>query len=1173
MHNSALSYDAQNRLATVTDSSGRVALTLSYDLNGKLSKVTDAANRTIVFDHDGDDLAAAHDVLGQVERYGYSARHKLTSRTDKNGGLWTELYDEDGRWVGMADPAGNRMQVLYDPLANKAVVIDRTGLATTWEWNAAGNPVKVTSPIGEVKSMSWDGSMNKLTEADGRGATWTYGYDAKGNLTSRKDPLGYTVSSTYDPTYSRLTYTSQPATNNTYDAKGNLLSSRDNNGNTTTYVPDTQGRPTTIIQPGSAVTVLGYDGQGNVATITDPEGGVTTLGQDAAGHLTSVTDGNGSKRTLEVDARGQVTAMVDALKQRTEYGYDALGNRTSIKDAAGAVTTFTYDALNRLTSTRDAKGNVTRTEYDAEGRVTARVDAKGNRSEVHYDQAGRLSETVSPDGAITSLGYCADQGQACETVDPLGRKTTIATDLLGRETGRTDPLGHLNTRDYLTNGLPWHEVDANGNTTTNSYDSLNRLSGVTQPQGYVGYGYDARGNRTSVTAGSSVTGYSYDKANRLLTEVNALKQATSYSYDKAGNRETKTDGNGKVTTYQHDANRRLKAAIFQDGSQYSYDYDSRGNRTLEKGPSHERHLKYDALNRLEQVDDVTLGKIFVHGYDANGNRTTTTVDGLSFGYRYDKLNRLVEVVEPDGEKTRLFYDLAGNRERLVFGNGVTASYEYDAAGRLTLIAYADAQGRPLQSFKYDLDAVGNRLNKTFLDGTVESYSYDAGNRLIKVSYPGGRTVTYTLDALGNRTLMVEQPPAAGRQINYAYTTNAFNQVTQVQQYDYVNPIVTTAYAYDGNGNLKTETQGTSVRSYVYDLDNRLMRIDLPGGAANVFEYDANGLRTKKLDSSGTTRYLLDGPSVVAEYDDLGTRKAFYVNNPQRIDEVFSTTLLFNGQPTKVYPLTDGLGSVYALVDRNGAVVRTNSYDVYGSRTTSGTGPVLAMGFTGREHERDWAGTYHRDRYLQSVIGTWMQPDRLGIDADGPPLYQYARNAPTTHVDPSGKITLLGGLLLVLAMVAVLVIFQMAANWIGENIDFENLKRLRPSDEGLDPASCRSPLPTDPDATTLTFTRLNQLASAADTAQVTIVDFSQSRESSERGYIGRARGNEILLSVDLFRTPDTRLRRIAFIAEVQHVAGLRDEAKAQAELLQLLDLMGLGPLPEGWQHGPKLHHGY
>jgi RHS repeat-associated protein len=179
-------------------------------------------------------------------------------------------------------------------------------------------------------------------------------------------------------------------------------------------------------------------------------------------------------------------------------------------------------------------------------------------------------------------------------------------------------------------------------------------------------------------------------------------------------------------------------------------------------------------------------------------------------------------------------------------------------------------------------------------------------------------------------------------------------------------------------------------------------VGLPGGIVDSFEYDANGLRTKKVDGTGTTRYLLDGPSVVAEYDENGARKGFYVNNPQRIDEVFSATVLFNGQPTKVYPLTDALGSDYALVDRNGTVVQTNSYDVYGARTSTGTGPQLAMGFTGREHDESRLN-YHRDRYLMPGVGRWTQADRLGIDADGPNLYRYAEGNPTRATDPSGAL--------------------------------------------------------------------------------------------------------------------------------------------------------------------------
>src|SRR5688572_31888108 len=59
---------------------------------------------------------------------------------------------------------------------------------------------------------------------------------------------------------------------------------------------------------------------------------------------------------------------------------------------------------------------------------------------------------------------------------------------------------------------------------------------------------------------------------------------------------------------------------------------------------------------------------------------------------------------------------------------------------------------------------------------------------------------------------------------------------------------------------------TTLFRSVWDLDNRLRGIVLPGNAAHVYEYDANGLRTKQVTSSGTTRYLLAGSSVVAELD-------------------------------------------------------------------------------------------------------------------------------------------------------------------------------------------------------------------------------------------------------------------------------------------------------------------
>lgn len=188
---------------------------------------------------------------------------------------------------------------------------------------------------------------------------------------------------------------------------------------------------------------------------------------------------------------------------------------------------------------------------------------------------------------------------------------------------------------------------------------------------------------------------------------------------------------------------------------------------------------------------------------------------------------------------------------------------------------------------------------------------------------------------------------------------------------------------------------------MWDRDNRLTQVQLPNGTRNTFAYDANGLRVQKIDSTGTARYVLDGPSVVDELDDAGSVRTSYMNHPQALDEVLSLQL---GGST-YYPLTDALGSIYAIADSGGHIVRMSSYDVYGAQTTAGSGPQIAFGFTGRERDADTGLNYNRDRYLNPPAGTWLQADRAGM-VDGPSVYGYGRNSPATFSDPSGRFVFL-----------------------------------------------------------------------------------------------------------------------------------------------------------------------
>ncbi|MFN0063670.1 MAG: RHS repeat domain-containing protein [Myxococcaceae bacterium] len=240
---------------------------------------------------------------------------------------------------------------------------------------------------------------------------------------------------------------------------------------------------------------------------------------------------------------------------------------------------------------------------------------------------------------------------------------------------------------------------------------------------------------------------------------------------------------------------------------------------------------------------------------------------------------------------------------------------------------------------------------------------------------------------------------AGQTYTTSYTYNAFNQLLSSNATCTGTGCparVVTGFAYDNNGNLLTETVGTTtVRGYTWDADNRLRSLTTPGGL-HQYQYDANGLRTQQVTPTGVTKYVLDGASVLEELDAGNQQKAHYLSNPQGIDDMFAFT---QGGNT-YFPLADALGSLYAVSNSSGQVTRSYSYDVYGERNNvSGASPELAFGFTGREHDASGLN-YNRDRYLDVRAGRWHQPDRLGF-VDGPSVYQYVRGGPSQRRDPSG----------------------------------------------------------------------------------------------------------------------------------------------------------------------------
>ncbi|WP_114240176.1 RHS repeat-associated core domain-containing protein [Dyella sp. C9] len=356
-----------------------------------------------------------------------------------------------------------------------------------------------------------------------------YSYDTGDNLTTVTDPRGLATHYTHDG-LGQLWQQVSPDTGTTsfsYDAYGRLASLTRANGAQTTYGYDGIGRRTSVSAGGSTQTMT-YDsctnGAGRLCTATDPTG-KTTYTYSPEGRLTGRGFAMGSTSYAlgySYNAQGQVTAVAYPDGVQAIYTY-SLGVVSTLQVKSGSTTAnvatgVAYQPGNAAMAQWTASnGLVNSLTYDADGRLTSITAPSVQGLALSYDTANRIvGITNSIDSAMTqSFGY-----------DGLSRLTSVYG-TADNEALQYDANG--NRTSQLVNGTT---VTV---TTGASSNQQTRLSGGASTS----YGYDAKGNLTTVNGTATFT---YDAFNRLQAAGTA-----SYYVNPEGQRLRKVAGS--VTTY------------------------------------------------------------------------------------------------------------------------------------------------------------------------------------------------------------------------------------------------------------------------------------------------------------------------------------------------------------------------------------------------------------------------------------------------------------------------------------------------------------------------------------------------------------------------------------------------------------------------------------------------
>lgn len=372
----------------------------------------------------------------------------------------------------------------------------------------------------------------------------------------------------------------------------------------------------------------------------------------------------------------------------------------------------------------------------------------------------------------------------------------------------------------------------------------------------------------------------------------------------------------------------------------SYQYDANGNLTQITDPlGHVTNQSYDALNRLRQklqpAPSTGGSRPAIHySYDGLDQLVSVTDPrNLTTAYTVDGLGNQTALASPDTGTTTKTYDEAGNLKTSTDAKGQTTSYQYDVLNRITGITYADGNtasfnydqgpngiGRLTQivdnsgNIQYAHDKHGRIVGETrTIDNAayVTGYSYDSAGRLASMTYPGGRTVTYSRDAMGRisqidttkdgatqtlvsqatyhplhgvkaflngaNVMVTRSIDLDGRTIGYTLASSMqavvydaasrINNITdtvnvaasQTYGYDNLDRLVSysgsggsQSLSYDAVGNRSSQTIGTAVNTYSYHASaNRLTQIS--GGSNKTYQYDANGSTT----NNGSSQFSYD----------------------------------------------------------------------------------------------------------------------------------------------------------------------------------------------------------------------------------------------------------------------------------------------------------------------------
>ncbi|HDH04974.1 MAG TPA: hypothetical protein ENH01_04575 [Nitrospirae bacterium] len=525
------------------------------------------------------------------------------------------------------------------------------------------------------------------------------------------------------------------------------------------YIVEDTGGNVTIFMPDGRRDVYTPDGSGGYVR---PYKVFNDLTQIAANHFElSFPDGTVYIYNIPAGTSSLQPFLVeisDAYGQSLNFTYNTNVQLTTITDATGKTTTLYYNTDGLIYQVTDPFGRSASFEYDANRNLTKITDMGGYWAGFDYDSDIYLTKIENDRGIWEFYTEPADGIYNLSNDYPApgdamweDYRITVRNPLGGKEeyhyTGNLFFGWYVSPRDYM-DYVNFNNNNFRSNVPKIRYDYTPTYSGqrgeigkITYPEGgYIQYGYDSNGNRTSVTDSHwHATSYTYNNMGRVTTITDAKGNVTTMTYAANGVDLLEIQNGLGTITVTYNSTHDVTSITDRLGNTTSFQYNSYGRITQSTDPlGVVTGFIYDANNRLQQI--TKSGSILQSfTYDSIGRiDTATDAAGLTLDYDYNDLNNITKATYPDTKFTSYTYSSCCPRliDSITDRSGNITSYAYDAMKRI--IESIDPEGRAV---KYEYDANGNLAKLIDINNNVTEFEYNLDNRLVRKNYADGKYET------------------------------------------------------------------------------------------------------------------------------------------------------------------------------------------------------------------------------------------------------------------------------------------------------------------------------------------------------------------------------------------------------------------------------------------------